>query len=260
MPGRSFLSVVGEGPLAAAAIHDGHEVRREVGRLLALSDAERRREEDPYTGILTDIAPTRWVSLRSRFEVDLNRPREKAVYLQPQEAWGLHIWKRPPPADMLERSLAIYDTFYSHAEQVLEKIVARHGRFVLLDIHSYNHRRRGPGREAADPAANPEVNIGTGSADIRRWGRVIDHFIERLRSADFMGRRLDVRENVKFRGGYFSQWIHQRFRGAGLAIAVDIKKIFMNEWTGELDAVQFRAIHEALRWSAAGLAEAKRVA
>ena len=33
------------------AIHDGHHVREEVSRILALTDAERLREEDPFTAI-----------------------------------------------------------------------------------------------------------------------------------------------------------------------------------------------------------------
>lgn len=260
MSAAPFLSVIGNDPLVATAIHDGHEVRREVAKLLALGDDDRRREEDPYTGLLTDIAETRWIALRSRFEVDFNRPRDKAVYLRPEDAWGLRVWKRPPSAAFVARSLALHDAFYSHVEQTLEGILARHGRFIVLDLHSYNHRRRGPGLAPAAATENPEINIGSGSVNLRRWGRVVDRFVEQLRSADFLGRRLDVRENVKFMGGYFSQWAHRRFKDAGLVIAVDIKKFFMNEWTGELDEVQFQAIHDALRWSAGVLMEAKRVA
>ena len=71
----------GQGPVVAAAIHDGHRVREEVSKILALTDAERLREEDPFTAIWTEVAETRIIGLQSRFEVDLNRPREKAVYI-----------------------------------------------------------------------------------------------------------------------------------------------------------------------------------
>src|SRR5690606_33956601 len=84
----------GDGPIIAAAIHNGHEVRPEVAGLLALDDAQRLREEDPFTGEWTVVAPTQIVGLRSRFETDLNRPRDGAVYERPEQAWGLHIWHR----------------------------------------------------------------------------------------------------------------------------------------------------------------------
>ena len=75
--------VKGDGPLVAAAIHDGHFVRDNVRPLLALSDAARLSEEDPCTGYWTTVASTQIVGKRSRFEVDLNRPRDKAVYQHP---------------------------------------------------------------------------------------------------------------------------------------------------------------------------------
>ena len=31
---------------------------------------------------------------RSRFEADLNRPRDRAVYLTPADAWGHQVWRR----------------------------------------------------------------------------------------------------------------------------------------------------------------------
>jgi hypothetical protein len=39
----------GSGPLMATAIHDGHQVRQEVERLMAITSADRLREEDPFT-------------------------------------------------------------------------------------------------------------------------------------------------------------------------------------------------------------------
>ena len=48
-----------ESPLIVAAIHDGHETRSEVTAHFALTDTERPREEDPFTAVWTDDAPTR---------------------------------------------------------------------------------------------------------------------------------------------------------------------------------------------------------
>ncbi len=87
---------LGDGPLVATAIHDGHEVRPELLPYMAISETDRLREEDPFTADWMPMAPTQIVGLRSRFEVDLNRPRDKAVYLKPEDAWGLRSGTGPP--------------------------------------------------------------------------------------------------------------------------------------------------------------------
>ena len=122
----------GAGPLVAAAIHHGHDVREEVARHFALDEAARLREEDPFTGDWTSIAPTRIIVQRSRFEVDLNRPREKAVYRTPKDAWGLEVWKGGLPDEVAARSLAGYDAFYARMRELLEEIETESGRFVVL--------------------------------------------------------------------------------------------------------------------------------
>ena len=221
----TWQETVGEGPLVAVAIHDGHAVRDEVARLLALSDAERLREEDPYTGGWTSAAPTRFVSLRSRFEVDLNRPRHRAVYRRPEDAWGLNVWKRPPTKDLVERSRLNYDSFYRAVEQRLRETEQRHGRFVVLDLHSYNHRRAGLDAPPANELENPQVNIGTGTMNKERWAPVVERLINDLRAFDFPGRQLDVRENVRFRGGNFVGWVHKTFPGDGLCAGHRVQEV-----------------------------------
>ena len=252
---RPWTIEVGEGPLIGAAVHDGHDVRPEVAQLLALTGPQRLREEDPFTGKWAGVAPTRIVGLHSRFEVDLNRPREKAVYQKPDDAWGLVVWKRTLPADVFERSLSEYDGFYEALGRVLDEKKKRLGRFVILDLHTYNHRRDSPEGKPADPEANPEVNLGTGTMDREFWGPVVDRFIKDLRTFDFLGRRLDVRENVKFKGGGFGKWVHDRYPRSGCALSIEFKKFFMDEWTGQLDLKQDEAIRSALQATLPGLLE-----
>ena len=68
----------------ATAIHAGHDLRDEVERRILLSDTDRLREEDPYTDRLIEPAGLHVVVDRSRFEVDLNRQRDDAVYREPR--------------------------------------------------------------------------------------------------------------------------------------------------------------------------------
>jgi hypothetical protein len=245
----------GNGPLVAVAIHDGHDLRAEVEALMALDEAVRRREEDPDTGRWTEVAPNRLVALRSRFEVDLNRPRETAVYRGPADAWGLEVWRSPLPEELVARSLAEHDAFYDALRRLLDRVGEREGRFAVLDLHSYNHRRAGPDGPPADPAANPQINVGTGSMDRSRWGRLVDRFMDDLRRYPFPGGALDVRENVKFYGRELARFVHTNYPETGCALAVEVKKFFMDEWSGELDERLHSAIGAALRSAMPGLIE-----
>jgi N-formylglutamate deformylase len=244
---KSFLIRTGDDvPVAAAAIHDGHALRADVRAVMALGDEERLREEDPFTAQWTRVVETRLIGLRSRFEGDLNRPRERAVYRRPEDAWGLDVWHDTPPPSMVTTSLAQYDAFYVAAGETFAHMQEQWGRFVVLDLHSYNHRRDGPTARAADPATHPEVNIGTSNMDRRRWAPVVDGALVHLRTVDFMGRTLDVRENVKFRGGHFPHWIHNTFPANACAIAIEFRKSFMDEWTGTPDSTHVEAIRQVL--------------
>lgn len=244
---------VGDGPIVAAANHSGHGLRAEVARLMALDDTARFREEDPYTDEWTTIAPTRIVPLRSRFEVDLNRSRETAVYLTPDDAWGLKVWQRPLPDDVRLRSLQDYDAYYARISEIFTEKARVHGAFCVLDLHSYNHRRDGSSGPAADPERNPEINVGTGTMQRARWSALVDRFISDLKSFDFLGRSLDVRENVKFVGRQLPAWTHQNFADSGCVLAVEVKKFFMDEWSGEKDIESFHALTSALAATVPGM-------
>lgn len=255
MPQPIWSIQEGDSPFVAAAVHDGHKVRDEALELMNLTDSERLREEDPFTAGWTTVAPTRVVGLHSRFEVDLNRPREKAVYIVPEDAWGLQVWKDRPPDSVVAGSRAQYDAFYADVKKLLSNLESRFGKFVVFDLHTYNHRREGPNGPPADPTANPEVNLGTGTLDRDRWAPLIDRFINDLHSFDFLGRHLQVGENVKFKGGNFSRWIHQTYPASGCSLAVEFKKFFMDEWTGKPDEQQVQTIHRALESTVPGVLE-----
>jgi len=251
--GSLWLEHEGEGPLMATAIHAGHELRAELLPLMALDEADRAREEDPYTDYWVKMVPTWLVPKRSRFEVDLNRERDEAVYLVPEMAWGLHLWKQAPQREMLEASLEEYDAFYDELYKLLQHIAERYKHFVVFDLHAYNYRRSGPNQPPADASENPEVNIGTGTLDRIRFAGVVERFMRDLASYDFFGRRLDVRENVKFKGRQLAKWIHEKFPDSACVISIELKKFYMDEWTGVSDVEQVQAIRDALQETVPGV-------
>lgn len=253
--GAAWTIEGGNSPLIATAIHAGHEVRDEVEALFALTEADRLREEDPFTDRWVEVTDNRVVVHRSRFEVDFNRERDKAVYRNPEDSFGLRVWRAYPPDEVVGASLELYDAFYDEFRRLCDDVASAHGRFVVLDLHSYNHRRVGPDAPVDDPERNPEINVGTGSMDRSRWGALVERFMRDVASVPFDGGHLDVRENVRFRGGYLSRWVHQNYPTAGCALAVEVKKIYMDEWTGRGDEASIVNVLEAVRATVPGMLE-----
>lgn len=245
--------IEGNSPLIATAIHDGHDVRDELKNIMVLSEEDQLREEDPFTGELTEVSETRLIGLRSRFEVDLNRPKEKAVYIKPEDAWGLNIFRTEPSQEMVNRSLNDYDMFYGELHRLLSDFEKRFGRFVVYDLHTYCHRRNGHDGPEADPQGNPEVNIGTGTMNRELWAPIIDRVISDMRSFSNSDSQIDVRENVKFKGGHFPKYIHENFPNSACVLSIEFKKTFMDEWTGKLYKDKFSVFKDALRFTVPGV-------
>ncbi len=245
---RGFWSVdFGNSPVIGTAIHDGHFIRMDIADLMALSPEKRLREEDPFTGEMVAGLTNRIVVHHSRFEVDLNRATDKAIYLKPEQSWGLEVWNQTPPEEASRQSLDFHADYYAMLETVLSTLERRHGAFVVLDVHSYNHRRQGADAPATAQAEAPDINIGTFSMDRSRWGDVVSAVGHHFASATIGGRRLDVRENVAFQGkGEQTRFIHERFAENGCAIAIEFKKFFMDEWTGKPDERVVADIREAI--------------
>ena len=89
----------------------------------------------------------------------------------------------------------------------------------------------------------PDINIGTFSMPRDDWEFLLDPLMEEMRRFDFNGRRLDVRENVAFQGkGEQTRFVHELYPGKGCAIALEFKKFFMDEWSGEPDAAELTAM------------------
>lgn len=232
--------------VVATSVHAGHDVRPELRPEMVLDEATRLREEDPHTDRIASVIPSRMVTHRSRFEVDLNRPREEAVYREPDDCWGLDVWRNPPLSkELTEGSLAVYDEVYAALGRRLDKVAER-GPFVLLDVHSYNHRRDGVDGKRAPIQENPEVNVGTGSVNQEIFGPLVDTFCRAFSEQVVGGHRVDARENVAFKGRALAWFVHTRYPGVGCVLALEFKKTWMDEWTGEVHEDHLEELRAAL--------------
>lgn len=228
----NYTFIKGNSPMVVTAIHDGHQTRDELGDLFNLSESERLREEDPFTARWLSLLDNRIVVHHSRFETDVNRPRENAVYKVPEDAWGLQVWKQDLPEDVERISLQVYDDFYKECKAYFDHLFTLHERIIVYDIHSYNYRREARDKEA-NPAENPEVNLGTKNMERQVWDPVIRTLTEHFTHFNYAGRKLDARENIKFKGGYFGQWLFERYGQKICPISIEFKKFFMDEWSGK---------------------------
>ena len=232
--GERWTLVENDGPVIATAIHDGHNVRDEVLACMEICDTDRLREEDPHTGVWARSFPSHLIVHNSRFEVDVNRPKPDAIYLTPSHSWGLKVWKEPLPQDVIDRTHLIYDAFFLELHELIERKLQKHPYVFVFDIHSYCHHRLGPDQPFDPPEKNPEVDLVnlTTEYDHEKFGNLWNRLHREIGSFDYFGRPLDVRANIRFQLAYLSSWIHKNFPGRACAIQFEIKKFYMDEWTG----------------------------
>lgn len=219
-------------PIFATAIHNGHCIDSEILRYMKIDESQRLREEDPYTEDFLKFFDNKIVVYRSRFQVDLNRPIYKAIYKKPEDAWGLDIWKELPPENLLQKSYDIYNMFYRKIDFIMNYLLSSFKNIVVLDIHSYNYRRESPYIEAPKEE-NPDINLGTKTLKNRKkWEKLINRVILEFSKREIDHIKIDIRENIKFGGGYFPYWLHEKFYPNICVLSIEFKKIFMDEWTG----------------------------
>ena len=219
-------------PFWAFAIHDGHHIDERLLGYLCLDEETRLREEDPYTAILAELPFNRFISATSRFQLDLNRSKQDALYLSPSQTWGLHVWAKDLPKAMIEQLYNNYDHVFRTIDQEIKETIDRHNFFVIYDIHSYNAKREGP-QAIIDHQSNPQINIGT-LHNHDKWTDLTAQFIRALQKEVDGKPSFDVRENIKFKGGYFSKYINEHYGDKGCVFSIEFRKDFMDEWTGQL--------------------------
>ena len=125
-------------------------------------------------------------------------------------------------------------------------------------MHSYNHRRAGPDGAPTPAAAGAGRQYRHLLDAARTLGpRTARRLTDTVESFDYRGRRLDVRRTLPSRAsGALARFVHTHFAHTGCAIALEVKKFFMDEWTG----VPYRQDIAALQGLLAALVPALRTA
>ncbi|WP_265562190.1 N-formylglutamate amidohydrolase [Sphingomicrobium arenosum] len=229
------------------SIHAGHHVRLELQPWLCIEEVDRLREEDPMTDFFLSVGNTLVRANRSRFECDLNRSRDRCISKDPEDTWGLTIWRDDLPDEQMERSRLLHDEFYRQASARVEALIKEHGRVLVLDLHSFNHLRDGKEGDPAPKPENPDIDLGVTTLDKAIYGDLVERFARRLRSVPLNGETPDVRENKRFPdGGHFPEWLHARYGEDACVMTLEYKKIFMDEWGRSADILALQSLRRGL--------------
>jgi hypothetical protein len=221
-------------PAMSAAIHDGSNFRAELEDNCLLEKKDRYYEEDPFTGSFIAKQAITLIAHDSRYEYDLNRDTDECVY---ETAWGKEIWKSPLSEEMIAKSKAKHAQFYRIVAAVVEALVEDFGQCVVYDNHSYNFKRH----ERKDL---PVINVGTTSVKGEQWRPIIDSWLSALQSMSVDGIEVTAAENDIFYGkGRLAGFCHSRYDNV-LVLATEAKKVFMDELTGQADAVVLPSLQQ----------------
>ena len=206
---------------ACAAVHDGHQFRKELWDNCLHTEYERWFEEDPQTKEMVKTHPIVIAGCDSRFEYDLNRAPETAIY---EDAWGKQLWKSKLPKDMHDKSLQKHANFYKVVNALISKLEEKFGVCIVYDMHSYNWKRWT--REV------PTWNLGTSNIDNNRFKNEAESWRAILEKTPFPNNiKSTSLINDTFQGnGYFLKYITQNFNNT-LVLATEIAKIYCDELT-----------------------------
>jgi N-formylglutamate deformylase len=216
---------------AGTAIHAGNRIREDLQDVIEVSLADRYREEDPGTGEFIKDFPIQIVARDSRFEYDINRASDRAVYLTPDMAWGLNVWKRPLTQDEINISLAKHNEFHQLIDIVVEYLLQQNKYTIIFDSHSYCYQREERLPWYIDK--KPVINLGTEPINQTIFRKLVKNFINQLAKISINGRLISVAENEIFKGGYLAKRLCTQHHDRLVLFAIEFKKIFMDEWSGE---------------------------
>ncbi len=219
------------------AVHDGHQFRKELWDNCLHTEYDRWYEEDPCTKQMVQAMPIVIAGCDSRFEYDLNRDPERAIY---EDAWGKKLWKTPLSDTEKGKSLAKHRRFYNVVHALVEKLEALHGITIAYDMHSYNWKRWE--REV------PVWNLGTSNIDNERFGNEVEDWRNDLARLEFPnGTNSTSAINDTFQGnGYFLKYITNNFDHS-LVLATEISKIYCDEYTGVIYPEIVAAVERQLK-------------
>ncbi|MEH6406338.1 MAG: N-formylglutamate amidohydrolase [Leeuwenhoekiella sp.] len=219
-----------------AAVHDGHQFRKNLWDNCLHTEYDRWYEEDPCTKYFVKTHPIVIAGRDSRFEYDLNRDPETAVY---EAAWGKELWEKPLEQKVKDKSLEKHTNFYKVVHTLLNKLKILHRHLIVYDMHSYNWQRW--------ERPVPVINLGTSNIDNDRYSAFVHAWCDTLQTIQIPDVNTTAAINDTFQGnGYFLKYITANFENT-LVLATEFSKIYCDELSEIIYPEVVAAIETQLR-------------
>ncbi len=225
-------------PYACAAIHDGHHFSNDLWDNCLHTEYERWYEEDPCTGQMISGLPITLIAHDSRFEYDLNRHPQAAIY---DTAWGKKLWKVPLSQKQKDRALNKHENFYKVVLTLSVKLEELFGSCVFYDLHSYNWKRW--------DRKVPVFNLGTSNVDQEKYSVAIKQWQEILDDMPLpIEEKVTCSINDVFQGnGYFLKYVTSNSLNT-LVLATEISKIYCDESSGKIFPEVVHSVQDLFRY------------
>ena len=225
-------------PFACAAIHNGHNLDKELWKNCHHTEHDRWYEEDPATGEMISGLPLTLIAHDSRFEYDLNRHPNEAIY---ETAWGKRLWKIPLSESLKLKAINKHENFYKVVLTLMVKLEEMFGSVVVYDLHSYNWKRW--------ERKVPVFNIGTSNVDETKYNIAITQWQEILGKLELpIDEKVTCEVNDVFQGnGYFLKYITANTLNT-LVLATEISKVYCDEETGVIFPEVVAAVRDQLKY------------
>ncbi|MGB5981930.1 MAG: N-formylglutamate amidohydrolase [Nonlabens sp.] len=225
-------------PYACTAIHDGHHFRKSLWKNCYHTAHDRWYEEDPSTGDMISALPITVIAHDSRFEYDLNRHPDQAIY---ETAWGKNLWKIPLSEEIKSNGLKKHEKFYKVILTLMVKLEEMFGSVVVYDMHSYNWKRW--------ERKVPVFNIGTANVNGVKYKTAIDQWQEILGKLELpIDQKVSCGVNDVFQGnGYLLKYITTNTLNT-LVLATEISKIYCDEETGVIYPEVVKSVKDQFKY------------
>ena len=239
----AYIRVQSYEPIIGLAIHAGHRVREELQSKMAITEEERLYEEDAGVDQFISDFPIQMIGLDSRYEYDVNRKLDNAIYLKPFQCWGKRVWITPPTKEELNISQQKWEEFHEMLSFLVEEIHRSQGKTFVLDLHSYNYQRTNPTRKPID---FPDFNLAVSTQDHTKYRKALDALTNELKKLEITNGTPTVKENDVFKkDGAVATKLEALYPNC-LITPVEVKKIYMNEKTGEMNPPMIETIRRKM--------------
>ncbi len=146
----TVLSPVAEGvPIIASLPHSGLQVPDAIAHTFTTHQLKTLPNSDWHLQPLYDFLPSLGIAVMqanySRYVVDLNRAPKPPLFgsfwsavVPEQTAFKQDIYLEKPSAEEVRSRIEqYYDPYYRQLSELLDRVIAQHGKVYLLDLHSF---------------------------------------------------------------------------------------------------------------------------